>query len=183
MEDIMIKEYLKEKGLLEDYTLHQAHAHPDNMNTYCADKYDKLYTDVKELTYNMPQEDKEKFIHSLIKYTKDIPCNCFDENSAKYTVSKMWSMDNSGRKWIGEKFDMYKAKEVCERYRGILPQTVTHADVYVAINSQFHDYHCLYKAWFGEDISHQIIESAMAYWFKDADYDKGCKIWNYFKES
>ena len=32
-------------------------------------------------------------------------------------------------KYVGEKFDMTKAKEVCERYRGIIPQTVTHADV------------------------------------------------------
>ena len=74
-----------------------------------------------------------------------------------------------GRKYIGEKFDMYKAKEVCERYRGILPVSVTTCDVYVAINSQYHNYAMLFKSWFGNDIEQKIIESAIIYWFKDDD--------------
>ena len=180
MEDIMIRDYLKKKGLLEDYTLHQAHAHPDNMNIYCADKYDKLYTDVKELTYNMPQEDKEKFIHSLIKYSKEVPANSFSAETSKHIVDKMCSTDSSGKKWIGEKFNIYKAIEVLEVYKNILPPTITRYDVYVAINAQFHDYHCLYKSWFGDDITDHIIESAIIYWFKDIDYNKGNKVWNYF---
>ena len=52
--------------------------------------------------------------------------------------------------YVGEKFDMTKAKEVCARYRGIIPQTVTHADVYVAINAQYHDYCELFKSWFSD---------------------------------
>lgn len=32
----------------------------------------------------------------------------------------MYHTEN-GRKYSGEKFDMHKAKEICERYRGILP--------------------------------------------------------------
>ena len=183
MEDIMVIEYLRKKGLLEDYVKHQSHP---TKNEECADIYDKFFNDFKELTKNMKGRDKDEFIESLKNYQPEEVVYSHEhitEAHAKHIVSKMWSMDNSGRKWMGEKFDMYKAKEVCERYRGILPQTVTYADVYVAINSQFHDYHCLYKTWFGEDMSHQIIESAITYWFKDADYDKGCKIWNYFKES
>ncbi len=93
----------------------------------------------------------------------------------------MWHTE-SGKKCIGERFDMYKAKEVCERYRGIIPQSITHTDVYVAINAQYHDYHCLYKSWFGEEVEHQIIESAIIFWFKDEDYDDGVKLWNYLKE-
>lgn len=182
MEDIMIKEYLKSKGLLEDYTLHQAHAHPDNMNIYCADKYDKLFTDVKELTYNMPQKDKEKFIHSLIKYSKETPEDYSKEEEAKHIVSKLWSIDNKGRKCVGEKYSMSTSKEVYNNYKGVLPQSVTYVDVYMAINTQYHDYHCLYKTWFGENTNHQIIESAISYWFKDVDYNKGCKIQDYYKE-
>lgn len=84
---------------------------------------------------------------------------------------------------ILEKFDMTKAKEVCERYRGILAQSITHADVYVAINSHYHDYCELFKAWFGDNIDQKIIESAIIFWFKDDDYEEGSKLWNYFKEN
>lgn len=86
------------------------------------------------------------------------------------------------KKPVGEKFDMTKAKEVCERYRGIIPQTVTHADVYVAINAQYHDYCELFKSWFGDGVEQKIIESAVIFWFKDDDYKDGFKLWNYFKE-
>lgn len=106
----------------------------------------------------------------------------FNESYAKYTVSQMYHTEN-GRKYVGEKFDMSKAKEVCERYRGIIPQSVTHADVYVAINAQYHDYCELFKAWFGDNIDTKIIESAINFWFKDDDYKGGCKIWKYFKEA
>ena len=99
----------------------------------------------------------------------------------KLKLSNMYHFEN-GRKYVGEKFDMTKAKEVCERYRGIIPQTVTHADVYVAINAQYHDYCELFKSWFGDGIEQKIIESAVIFWFKDDDYKDGFKLWNYFKE-
>ena len=41
----------------------------------------------------------------------------FTESEAKYLVADMYHTEN-GRKYSGEKFDMYKAKEICERYRG-----------------------------------------------------------------
>lgn len=102
----------------------------------------------------------------------------------KKTLDEFISMYHfeNGRKYVGEKFDMTKAKEVCERYRGIIPQTVTHADVYVAINAQYHDYCELFKSWFGDGVEQKIIESAVIFWFKDDDYKDGFKLWNYFKE-
>lgn len=63
-----------------------------------------------------------------------------------------------------------------------IPQTVTHADVYVAINAQYHDYCELFKSWFGDGVEQKIIESAVIFWFKDDDYKDGFKLWNYFKE-
>ena len=105
----------------------------------------------------------------------------FNDSYARYLVSNMYHFEN-GRKYVGEKFDMTKAKEVCERYRGIIPQTVTHADVYVAINAQYHDYCELFKSWFGDGVEQKIIESAVIFWFKDDDYKDGFKLWNYFKE-
>lgn len=105
----------------------------------------------------------------------------FTESEAKYLVADMYHTEN-GRKYSGEKFDMHKAKEICERYRGILPTSVTVADVYVAINSQYHDYAELFKNWFGDGIEQKIVESAIVFWFKDADCKAENKVVEYLGE-
>ena len=105
----------------------------------------------------------------------------FTESEAKYLVADMYHTEN-GRKYSGEKFDMHKAKEICERYRGILPTSVTVADVYVAVNSQYHDYAELFKNWFGDGIEQKIVESAIVFWFKDADCKAENKVVEYLGE-
>lgn len=105
----------------------------------------------------------------------------FTESEAKYLVADMYHTEN-GRKYSSEKFDMYKAKEICERYRGILPTSATVADVYVAINSQYHDYAELFKDWFGDGIEQKIVESAIVFWFKDADCKAENKVVEYLGE-
>lgn len=105
----------------------------------------------------------------------------FDELEAEHLVSDMYHTEN-GRKYTGEKFDMHKAREICERYRGVLPTSVTPADVYVAINSQYHDYAELFKNWFGNDIEQKVVESAIVFWFKDADAKSENKLVEYFRE-
>ena len=86
------------------------------------------------------------------------------------------------QKYGGRKYDFNKAKDVCDRYRGIIPSSVTHADVYVAINLQYHDYCELFKAWFGDSVDTKIIESAINFWFKDDDFVDGNKVWMYFMD-
>ena len=56
------------------------------------------------------------------------------------------------------------------------------ADVYVAINSQYHDYVELFKSWFGDNVDQKIIESAIIFWFKDVDCKSRNKVVSYFKE-
>lgn len=85
------------------------------------------------------------------------------------------------KKYVGEKFDMNKAREVKEMYKSIIPDKYTLADVYVAINSQYHDYAVLFKSWFGNSSDHKIIESAVNFWFRDDDCPE-CKVWDYFKD-
>ena len=68
------------------------------------------------------------------------------------------------------------------RYRGILPTSVTTADVYVAINSQYHDYAELFRSWFTDGIEQRVIESAIVFWFKDADCKSENKVVEYFRE-
>ena len=87
---------------------------------------------------------------------------------------------DGGRKYVGEKYSMMKAKEVCERYRGMIPTHINYVDVYVAINAQYHDYGILFKSWFGDNIDSKIIESAVIFWFRDDDFSEENKLKAYF---
>lgn len=60
--------------------------------------------------------------------------------------------------------------------------SATVADVYVAINSQYHDYAELFKNWFGDGIEQKIVESAIVFWFKDADCKAENKVVEYLRE-
>lgn len=135
--------------------------------------------DFDRFKYNMDDED----MHRMMKYMRHSMGEegKIDEHEAKHIVSEMYHVEN-GRKHTGEKFDMHKAKEVCERYRGILPSSINPVDVYIAINSQYHDYAELFKNWFGDNIDQKIIESAIVFWFKDVDAKAKNKVVNYFKE-
>lgn len=102
----------------------------------------------------------------------------FDEYEAKEVVEQMYHVKDN-KKYVGEKYDMNKAHEICERYKEVLPNDVEPCDVYVAINAQYHDYAKLFEEWFGGNIDNKVFESAITFWFKDVDFD-GDKVWEYF---
>lgn len=126
---------------------------------------------------------KDSNMGRMRRYMRDSMDNegHFNESEARHLVSEMYHIEN-GRKHSGEKFDISKAKEICERYRGILPTSISANDVYVAINSQYHDYAELFKSWFGDGIEQRIIESAIIFWFKDADCKAENKVVEYLRE-
>lgn len=99
-------------------------------------------------------------------------------NEAKEVVEQMYHVKDN-KKYVGEKYDMNKAHEICERYKEVLPNDVEPCDVYVAINAQYHDYAKLFEEWFGGNIDNKVFESAITFWFKDVDFD-GDKVWEYF---
>lgn len=99
-------------------------------------------------------------------------------NEAKEVVEQMYHVKDN-KKYIGEKYDMNKAHEICERYKEVLPNDVEPCDVYVAINAQYHDYAKLFEEWFSGNIDNKVFESAITFWFKDVDFD-GDKVWEYF---
>jgi hypothetical protein len=101
-----------------------------------------------------------------------------DEHEAKEIVEQMYHVKDN-KKYVGEKYDMNKAHEICERYKEVLPNDVEPCDVYVAINAQYHDYAKLFEEWFGGNIDNKVFESAITFWFKDVDFD-GDKVWEYF---
>ena len=76
---------------------------------------------------------------------------------------------------------MHKAKEVKEMYKRILPDDVSEIDIYVAINAQHHDYSALFKSWNRNNVDHRVIESAIVFWFCDADYPGKSKVFDYFQ--
>lgn len=87
-----------------------------------------------------------------------------------------------GKKYIGEKYDMQKAHEVCSKFKDKLEDEVEVADVYVAINAQYHDYCELFEKWFGKgNFDDMIFESAISFWFDDVDFGED-KLWKYFNE-
>ena len=135
---------------------------------------------LSDIMDDLDSTDKEKLFKMMLE--NEGTGSHFNESSAKYLVSKMYHT-SGGRKFMGEKYDMSKAKEVADRYRGIIPQSATVADVYIALNAQYHDYCELLKAWFGDNIDTKVIESAVNFWFKDDDYKGGNKVYKYFREA
>lgn len=182
MDDILLIDYLKKKGVLNDteYTNIITGNNKAVQNDSHYDMYSTFFDSFKEVTKNMGPSEKGQFVERL-KDFDNRSSEHFNESYAKYIVSKMWHRDDFGRKISGEKYDMTMAKEICERYRGVISSTVTYSDIYVAINSHYHDMFCLYNKWFNGDTDHKIIESAIIYWFKDDDYDSMDKLWYRFK--
>lgn len=172
---------MNDNNMYDNFYIRRHGGYPDEfMKMFNSDENQSRFFDRFD---RMPSNISESEAYEVIKNFKESSKNeHFNEPYARYLVSNMCHFEG-GRKHVGEKFDITKAKEVCERYRGIIPQTVTHADVYVAINSQYHDYSELFKTWFGDGVEQRIIESAIIFWFKDDDYKSGFKLWNYFKEN
>ena len=103
------------------------------------------------------------------------------ESEAKEVVAKMWHYED-GIKEKGEHFSMHKAKEICEMYKDVLPESIKYPEIYVAINAQYHDYEELFEHWFGSHADHKLIESALVFWFGDVDYPHYSKVAKYFKD-
>ena len=161
----------------------------DSMGDFIEDRmYDDFYINrhsdaqLADMMDELDANDKDKLFRMMLEEDGGTS-NHFNESTAKYLVSQMYHT-SGGRKFVGEKYDMSKAKEVAERYRGIIPQSATYADVYVALNAQYHDYCELLKAWFGDNIDTKVVESAINFRFKDEDYKSGSsKVYKYFREA
>lgn len=159
----------------DDYFYMRKHNRPDEFMDMFNSRGDRFNES------GMISGDMDRMIRYMRNSMMGSESEHFTESEAKYLVADMYHTEN-GRKYSGEKFDMHKAKEICERYRGILPTSATVADVYVAINSQYHDYAELFKNWFGDSIEQKIVESAIVFWFKDADSKSENKVVEYFRE-
>lgn len=132
-------------------------------------------------TYGRPtnkNDREEKILTMLMSGGYNDDGYHFNEYEAKEVVEQMYHVKDN-KKYIGEKYDMNKAHEICERYKEVLPNDVEPCDVYVAINAQYHNYAKLFEEWFGGNIDNKVFESAITFWFKNVDFD-GDKVWEYF---
>ena len=151
-------------------------------------EYDPIYmnrhseSQLLDMIDELDYSDKDRLFRMLLENEEGTTSNNFNDSTAKYLVSQMYH-SSGGKKYVGEKYDMSKAKEVCEKYRGIISKNITPADIYIALNAQYHDYCELFKAWFGDNIDTKIIESTVNFWFKDDDYKGSNKVYKYFKEA
>ena len=158
MDDILLIQLLKKKGIITDRDMHEFH----------------------ELTEHRLQEPV--YMTDTYEEHKVSESNTITEAQAVEMVQNMYHIENN-RKYIGEKFNIYKAKELCQKYKNVLPKTITYIDIYLAINMHYHNYICLFKKWFSDmvDIECKIIESAIVYWFMDDDFKYEDKIQKLFK--
>ena len=130
------------------------------------------------------QHNKGLFWKAMRDFHEHIKGGHFDEMYAKYQVENMYHTKRNGSVCRGEIYSIDDAKKIYEKYVRNINSEYTCWDVYVAINAQYHDYIRLYTEWYNditsEELDTKIINSAIAFWFKDEDAGI-TKVWDYFK--
>ena len=134
--------------------------HLEEMLPHHPDKYWEIMRDTHELMYGKH----------------------FDKEYAEWQVEQMHHKCGD-KVHKGEHWSYDQTADVMDDYKATLPAEITPCDFYVALNSQWHDYHCLYMSLFPseEEAEKAIIESAIKFWFKDDDWAGNDKVWVYFR--
>ena len=145
MEDIIILEYLRNKGTISN------------------DEFNDLTTKHTEHSSKPKMVFLSEDDHKILNKSK-----CITEEQAFTIVNKMWHTSN-GNKEIGEYFSMEIAKDLHNRHSHKINKEVSHIDMYIAINEHYHNYSELFKTWFHSNVDYKIVESALAWWFMDED--------------
>lgn len=193
MDEIVMKEYLRNRGMSDNEFMvrlkevlgsRNMKSWDDDYDNYTVNRHSD--SQLMDLLEGLSHEDKMKLISMIESEStnrnvyRNMTNGDMNESQARHIVSQMYHINN-GRKYIGEKYDIHKAKEIKDRYNGSISSKYSVEDIYVAINAQYHDYCILYKSWFGDNIDNKIIESAITFWFKDVDYKNGNKVHKYFE--
>lgn len=140
----------------------------------------KIVDDIDAGNSNISEGEALEIVDSLKRFTdkekrlsKYAACEYLNVSRATFDNYVREGKLPRGKHEIGFKELSWSKKELDEVVKKCRT-SATVADVYVAINSQYHDYAELFKNWFGDGIEQKIVESAIVFWFKDAD----CKVEN-----
>lgn len=138
---------------------------------------------IDALLEEMAEKHKERYWKVMRDTHELMHGKHFDKEYAEWQVEQMHHKCGD-KVYKGEHWSCDETTAVMGRYRGQLPGEVTPCDFYVALNSQWHDYHCWAMQIFGEngEAENAIIEGAVAFWFKDEDYPGADKVWSYFNK-
>ena len=137
---------------------------------------------IDELLEEMAEHHKEKY-WKVMRDTHELMFGKhFDKEYAEWQVEQMHHKCG-GKAYKGEHWSHEDTTAVMQKYRAALSPEITPCDFYVALNTQWHDYHCYFKEHFDseEEVELAIIESAGAFWFKDDDWESPDKVWCYFR--
>lgn len=179
MNDYMLLEYLRNKGvdneehkLVEDFKkFMRARGGMKGSRRHKEYNFD-------DMQYGRHDWDMNYNDFYKARYAKEVE-GSFDEFEAKEIVSEMYHYDKDKRH-TGEHFDMKKAESIFEKYKDHFVVKASPADVYIALNATYHDFCGILKQWFGSNIDERVIMLAIAFWFKDDDY-QGNKLMDYFE--
>lgn len=134
----------------------------------------------RRMMESMSESEKREMWESMRDFHESGRGRHFSPAYARQEVSDMHHTEG-GNKHKGEKHPIERAEEVFKRYKSLLPEDTTVADVYVAINNHYHKYAQLFKAWFGDNIDTKIFEAAIVFWFKDDEFPENEKLWKFFQ--
>lgn len=106
----------------------------------------------------------------------------FDRVYAEWQVAQMHHKCKD-KEYKGEHWSHDETTKVMQSYKSMLSPDITPCDFYVALNAQWHDYHCWMRDHFDSEEKTElaIIESAVKFWFQDDDWDGDDKVWCYFR--
>nr|DAL65629.1 MAG TPA_asm: hypothetical protein [Caudoviricetes sp.] len=127
---------------------------------------------IADLLEEIKEEHPEKYWLFIRQQQGLMSSGHYNEEFARYDVEKMWHLSKDGKKHEGEHWTIKQAKQVMQNYN--LASPINEYDVYVALNAFWHDLECVIP---DEDT---LIEAAVAFWFKDCDFDEHNKVWRYF---
>lgn len=156
----------------------------DNLGKFKGDE--KVMKQSVRLVNNLLEKMKEHHPEMYWEFMRDhheiMYGKHFNRDYAEWEVAQMHHKCGD-KVYKGEHWSHEQTTDVMSSYKTTLPAEITPCDFFVALNSQWHDYHCLYMSLFPseEEAEKAIIESAIKFWFKDDDWDGNTKVWCYFR--
>ena len=138
---------------------------------------------VSDMLCPMKESKPDEYWAFMKKIYSDMVGAHYNEHFSTWEVAQMQHKGTDGILRKGAHWTLEQVQEVFAKIKGQIKPTDNIYDVFVALNSFYHDNCNLYQKWFvGQEkdaIESKIIEGAINYFFKDEDAPDG-KIWLYY---